>query len=710
MSFYHSRSISSSFSSVEELLFTPLSSLSGFNAKTKSLLIELVGDKVIDLLYHLPIKAITRKYFSSIYDLIKIASIPEDNHYVTIVGKILGPPHRTRWKGPIRIPFGDNTGTIDLIFFSSSLAYLQKKCVPGESMVISGKYTIYKGKINITHPEGMDRPENLSRWCGVEPVYPLKTGVSNWIVQKAIREILKKLSDLPEWIDPIFIESNEWPSWRKAMNIIHYIEPFSETLYEKAYTRLTYDEILAQQLSLQLLRKYHKKRGGRSCNPSLFLQKAAENLLPFSLTDSQKGAIQEISKDMAGENRMIRLLQGDVGSGKTVVAFFSLLQAIEAGAQGALLVPTEILSYQHYTSILPYAQKLGVSIALFTGGLKKKERECLLQKIKEGDISLIIGTHALLEEDVVFKDLGLIVIDEQHRFGVMQRLSLLEKGRQADMLVMTATPIPRTLQLTFYGDMDVSFLLEKPKNRKPITTRVLPLSRIDEVIEALKRLLSMGQKIYWVCPLVEESEILDLTAAEERFSSLKKIFQDRVSLIHGRLKNEEKQERMRAFKEGSVDILVATTVIEVGMDVREATLMVIEHAERFGLAQLHQLRGRVGRSDLSSSCLLLYGEPLTPAARGRLQALKETEDGFHLAEEDLKIRGGGNLLGTTQSGKDIFRIANFYKHASFFINAQKEAKFILEKDSNLMSSRMQSLRLLLSLFYGKDTSTYLLSG
>ena len=373
-------------------------------------------------------------------------------------------------------------------------------------------------------------------------------------------------------------------------------------------------------------------------------------------------------------------------------------------------MPTETLSYQHYEKLLPYAEKLGVSMALLTGSTKKKEREVLLSKIKEGSTSLVVGTHALLEENVTFKDLGFIVIDEQHRFGVAQRLSLLEKGRQADMLVMTATPIPRTLQLTLYGDMEVSFLSEKPQNRKPIITRVLSLSRVEEVMEALKRPLELNQKVYWVCPLIEESEILDLTAAEKRFSILKEMFKECVRLLHGRLKNEEKQEIIRSFREGSADILVSTTVIEVGMDVPEATLMVIEHAERFGLAQLHQLRGRVGRSDLASSCLLLYGEPLSIMARNRLQALKNTDDGFLLAEEDLKIRGGGTLLGTTQSGKNTFKIADLFMHSSLFKGAQKEAKFIMEKDPFFQQKRALALKYLLSLFYGKKSSTYLLSG
>ncbi len=696
--------------SLEEFLFTPLSSLPGFTPKTKSLLIDLVGDKVMDLLYHFPTKTITRKYFSSLYDLIKFAPSLEDMGYVTVIGKILAPPYRTRWKGPVRIPFGDETGMIDLIFFSSPLPYLQKRFTPGTSLLVSGKGLIYKGKIHISHPDKVGSPEDLSKWNNIEPVYPLKMGVSNWMIQKVIKEILLKIPEIPEWLDPAYIQLQDWPSWKRALHIMHYHESVSTEVYEKAHTRLAYDEILAQQLSFQLLRKHHSKKKGRSFEKNTSFQIEVERLLPFALTDAQKKVIQEISNDMASENRMIRLLQGDVGSGKTIVAFLSLLQSIKTGAQAAFLVPTETLSYQHYEKLLPYAEKLGVSMALLTGSTKKKEREVLLSKIKEGSTSLVVGTHALLEENVTFKDLGFIVIDEQHRFGVAQRLSLLEKGRQADMLVMTATPIPRTLQLTLYGDMEVSFLSEKPQNRKPIITRVLSLSRVEEVMEALKRPLELNQKVYWVCPLIEESEILDLTAAEKRFSILKEMFKERVRLLHGRLKNEEKQEIIRSFREGSADILVSTTVIEVGMDVPEATLMVIEHAERFGLAQLHQLRGRVGRSDLASSCLLLYGEPLSIMARNRLQALKNTDDGFLLAEEDLKIRGGGTLLGTTQSGKNTFKIADLFMHSSLFKGAQKEAKFIMEKDPFFQQKRALALKYLLSLFYGKKSSTYLLSG
>lgn len=696
--------------SLEEFLFTPLSSLPGFTSKTKSLLIDLVGNKVIDLLYHFPTKALRRQYFSSIYDLIRVAPTLEDMGHVIVSGKILSPPYRSRWKGPVRIPLGDETGKVELIFFSSPLPYLQKRFLPGMSLLVSGKCHIHKGKIHISHPDKVGSPEELPKWSTIDPIYPLKIGIPNWVVQKAIKELLLKLPEVPEWLDSTCMQLEGWPSWKRALHIVHYLEIVSEQEYEKAYTRLAYDEILAQQLSLQLLRKYHSRKKGRSFEKDISIQREVENLLPFSLTSSQKKVLQEISNDMANEDRMIRLLQGDVGSGKTIVAFLSLLQAIKAEAQAVFLIPTETLSYQHYEKLLPFTQKLNISMALLTGSLKKKEKKMLLSKIEEGSISLVVGTHALLEEDVVFKDLGFIVIDEQHRFGVAQRLSLLEKGRQADMLVMTATPIPRTLQLTMYGDMEVSFLYEKPQNRKPIVTRILPISRIEEIVEALKRLLDVKQKIYWVCPIIEESEALDLTAAEKRFLNLKEIFKDRVRLLHGRLKNEEKQEVMRSFKEGSTDILVSTTVIEVGMDVPEATLMVIEHAERFGLAQLHQLRGRVGRSDLASSCLLLYGEPLSVGARHRLQALKNTDNGFLLAEEDLKIRGGGTLLGTIQSGKNTFKVADLFLHSSLLKNAQKEAKLIVERELFFRHQRVSALRLLLSFFYGEESSTYLLSG
>ena len=432
--------------------------------------------------------------------------------------------------------------------------------------------------------------------------------------------------------------------------------------------------------------------------------------LPFSLTGSQGAAIADIEADMASDSRMLRLLQGDVGSGKTLVALMGMLIAVEAGRQAALMAPTEILARQHHATILPLAEAAGLEVLLLTGRDKGKARAAALERLAAGEIALAVGTHALFQDDVAFKDLGLAVIDEQHRFGVHQRLTLAGKGRGTDILVMTATPIPRTLMLAAYGDMDSSRLTEKPAGRRPIDTRVLPAERIDEVVGAVRRSIQRGAKVYWVCPLVEESEVSDLAAATERHRALQAVLGERVGLVHGRLKAKEKDAAMAAFAGGGTDLLVATTVIEVGVDVPAATVMVIEHAERFGLAQLHQLRGRIGRGTEKSTCLLLYSGPLGQAAQARLEVMRETEDGFRIAEEDLRLRGGGELLGTRQSGLPEFRLADLAVHAGLLEVARDDARLVLERDAALESARGKALRTLLYLFERDAVIRYLRSG
>ena len=471
----------------------------------------------------------------------------------------------------------------------------------------------------------------------------------------------------------------------------------------KERARLAYDELLANQLTLAIARERVKKQNGRIIRGNGLLRKKILEKLPFALTSAQKNVLAEIYADQAEPLRMLRLLQGDVGSGKTIVAFLAMLNAVESGLQAAIMAPTEILAKQHFETIAPMCEDIGITAALLTGKTKGKARAEILSRLAEGSINILIGTHALFQEDVSYHELGFVVVDEQHRFGVHQRLKLSEKGNKADVLVMTATPIPRTLVLTSYGDMEYSKIDQVPEGRKPVDTRVLPLSKLAETVAALKRKIESGTRAYWVCPLVEESEKSDLAAAEARFEDLRKIFGDDVGLVHGKMKEKDKDAVMERFKRGEIKLLVATTVIEVGVNVPEATIMVIEHAERFGLAQLHQLRGRVKRGFEAATCLLLYGQPLSETAHERLNIMKQTEDGFLIAEKDLELRGGGEILGTRQSGFCQFRLADMEYHKNLLFIANQDAKLILNKDPNLQSPRGQALRILLYLFEQDDS-------
>ncbi|HEX9447059.1 MAG TPA: ATP-dependent DNA helicase RecG, partial [Dongiaceae bacterium] len=541
--------------------------------------------------------------------------------------------------------------------------------------------------------------EDLEKLQRLEPVYPLTTGLPAKTLRKAIAAALERAPALPEWIDPGVIQRESWPSWRAALVSLHNPEATADLAPQaKSRMRLAYDELLANQLALALVRQHNRHLTGRASRGDGGLRAKVLATLPYQLTGSQQQAIAEIAADMATDNRMLRLLQGDVGSGKTVVALLAMLIAVEAGGQAALLAPTDILARQHFAGLQPLAAAAGIELALLTGRDKGKAREAMLARLAEGEIKLIVGTHALVQEDVNFADLRLAVVDEQHRFGVQQRVALAAKGRGVDLLVMTATPIPRTLMLTGYGDIDVSRLTEKPPGRQPIATRTLPIERLDEVIEGVRRAISNGARVYWVCPLVDESELIDLAAATERHRHLQQIFGSEVGLVHGKQKAAERDHTMAAFAAGDIKVLVATTVIEVGVNIPEATVMVVEHAERFGLAQLHQLRGRVGRGSGKSSCLLLYQSPLGEIAKARLSILRESEDGFRIAEEDLRLRGGGELLGNRQSGLPEFRLADLGAHGDLLAMARDDAKLILDRDPNLLSPRGEALRTLLYLF------------
>ena len=673
-------------------LFAPVRSLPGLGPRLGEAVAKLAGEKVVDLLWHLPTGLIDRRYAPKI-----VEAIPGRVATLTVTVGAHRPPRIPRL--PYRVACFDDTGTIELVFFHAHADYLTKMLPVASVRVVSGRVEQYQDRVQMTHPDHIAAPEQESALAAVEPVYPLTAGLTPKPLLRAIRAALARAPDLPEWQDAAWRERQHWPGWHAALTAAHAPESESDLAPETpARSRLAYDELLADQLALALVRANQRRLPGRVITGDGRLLAKAVAALPFQLTGSQRTALDEILADMAQPVRMLRLLQGDVGSGKTVVAFLAMVRAVEAGGQAALMAPIEILARQHFATIEPFAKAVGLGVVLLTGRDKGRARAEAVAGLAAGTVDIAIGTHALFQEDIEFKDLALAVIDEQHRFGVHQRLTLAAKGKATDMLVMTATPIPRTLMLACYSDLDSSRLTDKPAGRQPVDTRVLPIDRLDEVVDGLARATAEGARVFWVCPLVDESEALDIAAATERHAHLNMRFPGRVGLVHGRMKGPEKDRVMADFADGRLDILVATTVIEVGVDVPEATVMVVEHAERFGLAQLHQLRGRVGRGIRASSCLLLYQAPLTETARARLEILRQTDDGFRIAEEDLRLRGAGELLGTRQSGLPAFRLADLARHQELLFAARDDAKLILERDAELASPRGQALRVLLYLF------------
>jgi len=611
---------------------------------------------------------------------------------------------------PYKVHCSDESGALDLVFFHAREKYLLEQLPVGEIRVVSGRTEKYGDNVQIVHPDHIVPEEEIDSVKSVEPIYPLTANLNLKPLSKAIGVALQRTPELEEWCDVAYLARQGWPAWKPALLAAHNPQEESDLNPESVTRqRLAYDEMLANQLALMLMRASMHRANGRTNAGDGRLRETVAKRLPFVLTDSQEKAIAEIEADLKAPHRMLRLLQGDVGSGKTVVALFTLLIAVEAGAQGALMAPTELLARQHHATLETLLHGSGVTTVLLTGRGKKSERAAVLAKLAMGKVDIAVGTHALFQSGVKFSDLAVVVVDEQHRFGVHQRMTLASKGKEVDVLVMTATPIPRTLMLTAYGDLNSSRLMEKPAGRAPVATRVIPLGRLDEVLGGIQRAVESGAKVYWICPLVEQSEALDLAAAENRHASLEEIFGSRVGLIHGRMKSDKKDASMSAFAEGTLDILVATTVIEVGIDVPDATVIVIEHAERFGLAQLHQLRGRVGRADKPGNCLLLYAPPLGTTAQARLEILRETDDGFRIAEEDLKLRGAGELLGTKQSGLPQLRVADLSYHSDLLATARDDARLILQFDPELQSARGKALRVLLYLFERDAAARYLRS-
>ena len=700
-------------------IFAPARSLKGVGPRIEGLLNKLVAPRhqsaharVIDLLWHLPQGVIDRALTPRIAD----ARIGELATLEVTVAEHRGGGRRRGFGAPYRVLVEDSSGALELVYFNADPAYLKRLLPEGSRRLISGKLESYDGWLQMPHPDhvvAVDAASDVAKLPLLEPIYPLTAGLTNTTVRKIVAQGLERLPALPEWIDATWRERNSWPGFANALRRMH--EPQSTAdleLSAPARTRLAYDELLANQLALAVIRQRLRRSAGRPLTAPGKLRKTILAKLPFKLTGAQARALAEIDADLADPHRMLRLLQGDVGSGKTLIALLAMATAVEAEAQAALMAPTELLGRQHLKTIETFAAPAGLRIALLSGREKGGERKEILAALAEGRVDILIGTHALFQEPVAFRDLAFVVIDEQHRFGVHQRLALQAKGtgRGAELLVMTATPIPRTLLLTGYGDMDVSRLDEKPPGRKPITTRVIPDERLEELVTELERPIAKGAQVYWVCPLVAESEVLDIAAAEERYVDLKKRFGDKVGLVHGRLTGKEKDRVMAAFAGGDLSILVSTTVIEVGVDVPNASIMVIEHAERFGLAQLHQLRGRVGRGAAQSSCILLYRKPLSEAAQTRLSVMKSTEDGFVIAEEDLKLRGGGEVLGTRQSGLPEFRVARLPEDEALLQAARDEVRLTLFRDPELAGPHAEELKLLFYLFERDDAIKLMRAG
>ncbi|MBI1239484.1 MAG: ATP-dependent DNA helicase RecG [Alphaproteobacteria bacterium] len=686
-------------------LFASTRDLQGIGPRLEQLLARVAGPRVVDLLWHAPAGLIDRRHRPTIAE-----AVPGTVATIAVTIEIHYPGRGPRQ--PYRIHATDKTGALSLVFFHGEEKYLKAQFPIGETRLVSGRLELFNDRLQMTHPDYVASPQDEAKIPALEPVYPSTEGLSPKVMLKAMEGALARLPDLPEWQDAAFIARRRWPRWAEAIRTLHHPQSPGEIGTETpARERLAYDELLANQLALALVRKRQRSLKGRALTGNGKRIAAALKAFPFTLTAGQKTALGEIEADLAAPRRMVRLLQGDVGSGKTVVAALALIRAVEAGTQGALMAPTEILARQHAASCAPLFEAARVRHAILTGREKGRTRAGVLEALAAGDLDVLIGTHAVFSEDVAFRDLGLTVIDEQHRFGVGQRLALAAKAEKpVHLLAMTATPIPRSLALTAYGDMDVSRLTEKPAGRKAVTTRAIPLDRLDEVIDGLRRELKTGARAFWVCPLVEASEDVDWAAAEERFTELQQVFGEAVGLVHGRLKPAEKDAVMAQFKRGERQILVSTTVIEVGVDVPEATVMVIDHAERFGLAQLHQLRGRVGRGDRGGACLLLYSRPLSETAKARLDILRHTDDGFVIAEEDLRLRGAGDVLGTRQSGLPEFRFADLARHGELLQIARDDMRLILERDPELTSDRGTALRTLLYLFDRDEAVRTLRSG
>lgn len=722
-----------------EKLLQPLSSLMGRQSKRIQLVEKLVGKRVIDLLLHKPNYLLYRQF---LHDL----NHAQAGTFVTFKVHVLSHLPRSSPKQTYRILCALTTDTqaqnlnrqeiekaqkIELCYFHSTPEFLKRLLPVGSLRVVSGRIDYKMGVWSVAHPDHVGYISDIEKWVGFEPIYPLSAGVTQVLIKDLIKKALQLVPNLPEWIDPALIKANNWPSWKQAIHCMHGVPPFAgnffdDEMFERAVKRIAFDEFLAYQLPIQISYLNRSNVQGPKFNIPTFPDSHEKmtsiiNHLPFKLTKSQELVLNEIIQSMSSGCQMHRLLQGDVGSGKTIVAFLAIVHGICNMYQGAFLAPTDILARQHYQTLCKFNYNNLLNIKLITGKDTLREKRNVLMALKSGEVDILVGTHALIQEGVEFKNLGISVIDEQHRFGVDQRLALTAKGNNPHMLVMSATPIPRTMMLSNYGNLDVSILTEKPAGRKPIDTKVVSIDKIDVLLSNVGAKIKNGEKIYWVCPLIEESQTSDLAAATQRHDLLNSIYPDQVGLVHGKMKPQEKEAVMESFMNGQKQILVATSVIEVGVDVPDASIMVIEHAQRFGLAQLHQLRGRIGRGEKNSVCILLYAHPLSNIAKERLAIMKRTNDGFYIAEKDLKLRGGGDTLGAKQSGLPSLKVADFFKDDDLLNDAFKQIKQHIEqvklkqKNSiplhpNQLMSDDANFSILLRLFEKEEALKYVRSG
>jgi ATP-dependent DNA helicase RecG len=677
-------------------LFAEVEVLKGVGPSLAKPLKRLGLERVVDVLFHLPVSWIDRKR-------VDVLDVADAGRVVTAV--VTPVEYRqSGGRGPFRVYATDREGNYLTLTYFHNPGWAKKQFPLGQPKLVSGRLDTYGQELQMVHPDHVLEPDQGAELPEREPVYGLSEGITNRRLGDFAAQALVRAPELAEWVEPSLLQARGWPAWREAFRLAH-----GDPLEPRARERLAYDEIFANQLALMLVRASSRRRRGVPLRGDGRLRDALK--LPYAPTGAQSRAIAEIEGDLQQETPMLRLLQGDVGSGKTLVALMAMLTAVEAGAQAALLAPTEILGRQHHATLTRQLAGLPVTVAILTGREKGKVRESTLLGLADGSIDILVGTHAIFQQAVAYRRLGLAVVDEQHRFGVAQRMMLAAKAeRPPHLLVMTATPIPRTLTLTQYGEMDVSRLDEMPPGRQPVETRVLSTDRLAEVIDALARHIARGGQAYWVCPLVEESEASDQAAAEERAQVLRLHFGEKVGVVHGRMKGPEKDEVMAAFAQGAISVLVATTVIEVGVDVPNATLMIVEGADRFGLAQLHQLRGRVGRGEGRSICLLLRGNALSETARARLALMRETNDGFRIAEEDLRLRGAGEILGTKQSGEAQFRLASVEQISELAQTASDDARLLVDRDGGLEGPRGQAARTLLYLMERDAAVALLRSG
>jgi ATP-dependent DNA helicase RecG len=678
-------------------LFAPVSSLKGVGPKLLPAVEKLAGPLVRDLLFLAPSNLVFRTRSTAV-----AAREGECQTFEVTIDKHLK-PHKLGM--PYKIRAIDQTGFINLIYFKVFGDSLERHHPEGAKRVVSGRVERFGAEVQIPHPDWIVPPEQAGEIPDVETVYPASAGVAPRQVRRFVLNALERAPELTEWQDPAWLQRRRWPSWHEALAALHAPETLADiALDAPARQRLAYDEFLAHQMALCRRKSARRIEAAPVIRPGEASEQVQTNL-PYSLTGAQVRSIAEIRADLGSGHAMARLLQGDVGAGKTVVGVLAMADAASSGFQAALMAPTEILARQHYERIAPMLANAGISAVLLTGRDKGGLRQEKLRGLATGSAQVAVGTHALFQDEVVFKSLALAVVDEQHRFGVAERKRLQDKGQGVHLLTMSATPIPRTLELTQYGDLDVSRLDEKPPGRKPIATRALPIARMAEIVARLDAALKSGAQAYWICPLVAESELSDLAAAEERVVDLRQKLGVPVGLVHGQMPSAEKDRVMADFADGRLSALVATTVVEVGVDVANATIMVIEHAERFGLAQLHQLRGRVGRGTGESACILLYDAPLSETARTRLDVLRRTDDGFLIAEEDWRLRGGGDLLGLKQSGLPDYRLADPIAHRELLLAAADDARLILSRDPELKSARGQAVRVLTELFDWKPERT-----